>query len=313
MERDGAFTDSVIKQLGALPLVLGVIRDLGIREVVDHFCPIREEVSDYSHGQMIEILLANRLTAPHPLYAFEEWAEVFAVGELFRVEPGKLNDDRLGRTLDALSERIDEVQVAVAKRAVEHFGLDLGQAHIDATSFFFEGAYQHNNPDHPQPARGYNAQRDFKRKQLRTGQAVLRDGNVPIFHKAFDGNRTDTTTLRQVYEGLQFLRSAAKPKEMIHVGDSKLLAAGNLLFLLQEGVLFVAPGERRKDFFEELARLDPDAWQELDYVSESEAKKRKKAPPEEWNRYWCQEVEASVRDPKSGEEFKFRKFIIRSS
>lgn len=178
----------ISKRLGSLPVVQKMLRDLGVREIVDRHCPIREEVADYSHGQMAEILIANRLTAPHPLYRFDLWAEEFAVTELFGIDPAKLNDDRLGRTLDAIAGAIDAVQMEVARRAVDVFGLSLEQAHLDITSFMFAGLYENNDPEHPEVKRGYNAQKDYKHKQLRTGQVVLRDGNVPIFHKAFDGN-----------------------------------------------------------------------------------------------------------------------------
>lgn len=303
----------ISKRLGALPVIKNVLEKLRIREIVDHECPIREGVADYTHGQMVEILIANRLTAPHPLYRFELWAEEFAAAELFKIDPAKLNDDRLGRTLDAIAGCIDEIQMKIAIHAVHSYGLSLDQAHLDITSFMFEGVYDNDDPEYPEVRRGYNANGDFKRKQVRTGQAVLKDGNVPIYHKVFDGNRTDSNTLMQVLEGLDFLRSHAKPKEMVHVGDSKLLAAGNMLFLLKRDVLFVAPGERGKGLADQLLGLKEDEWIELPYASESEILKRKKAPIEEWNRYWCQESTATIRDPDSGKVFQFRRLTIRSS
>ena len=303
----------ISKRLGALPVVQRVLQKLGIREIVDRLCPIRESVADYSHGQMAEIFIANRLTAPHPLYRFDLWAEEFAVAELFQIDPEKLNDDRLGRTLEAMAGCIDEIQMEIAVKAVSHFGLSLEQAHLDITSFMFEGAYENQEPAHPAVKRGYNANGDYRRKQVRTGQAVLKDGNVPIFHKVFDGNRTDSTTLVKIFEGLEFLRTKAKPKELVNVGDSKLLSAGNMLFLLLRGAQFVAPGERGKALTAELLELDPEAWVELPYASESELLKRKKAPLDEWNRYWCHETTVTACDPQSRVEFEYRRLLIRSS
>jgi transposase len=302
----------IAKKLGALPVVKKLLQKLCVREIVDKHCPIRE-CADYTHGQIAEIFIANRLTAPHPLFRFDLWAEEFAVAELFGVSADKLNDDRLARTLDALSRCIDEIQIEIVERAVTVFGLSLRQAHLDITSLMFEGAYADGDPDFPLVKRGYNADKDFKRRQIKTGQVVLKDGNVPIFHKVFDGNRTDSNTLMQVFEGLEFLRAKAKVKEMVHVGDTKLLSAGNMLFLLSQDVLFVGPGERGKEFTEEILGLDPDKWTELQYASESELLKRKNAPEEEWNRYWYQEASASIEDPKSGKKFPYRRLIIRSS
>lgn len=177
----------------------------------------------------------------------------------------------------------------------------------------FEGAYNENDPNFPEPMRGYNSEQDFRRKQVRTGQAVTRTGNVPIFYTTFDGNRTDSDTLRQVYLSLSAMRSFSDTKKTVFVGDSKLLAAGNLLFLLRAGVVFVAPGERRQEFRNEILGLAPTAWKELAYASETEVKKRRTTPESEWNRFWVQEGTETLTDRETGVEFSFRKLIIRSS
>jgi transposase len=296
-----------------LPVVKKLLQDLRVREIVDQLCPIREAVADYTHGQMVEILIANRLSSPHPLYRFDLWCEEFAAAELFGVDARKLNDDRLGRTLDATADAIDEIQLETSLKAINTFGLSLDQVHLDITSFMFEGSYENPDPEFPVPKRGYNAEGDFKRRQVRTGQAVLEDGNIPIFHKTFDGNRTDSDTLMRVFDGLAFLRAHAKPKQLVHVGDSKLLSAGNMLYLLQQDVHFVAPGERGKRLAEEVLKMDPDNWIELEYASESELTKRKTAPSENWNRYWGQEFASQVVDPKTGNVFDVRRIMVRSS
>jgi transposase len=305
--------EEVCKRLGALPIIKKLMEDLHIREIVDRHCPIRECVADYTHGQMVEIFIANRLSSPKPLYRFDLWADEFAAAEIFGLSSGKLNDDRLGRTLDAVADAIDEIQMDVAVRAVDFFELSLEQAHLDITSFMFEGAYESNEVGYPAPMRGFNSEGDYSRKQVRTGQSVLKDGNVTILHKTFSGNQTDSKTLMQVFEGLEFLRAKAKPKEMVHVGDSKLLSSGNLLFLLKRGVFFVAPGERNKEIKDQILKIEAEAWIESAYISESEQQKRKKAPPENWNRFFYQEFPATILDSKTGTEFGYRKLIIRSS
>jgi hypothetical protein len=49
-------------------------------------------------GQVIEALVANRLTPP-----VGQWAQAWAVGETLGVEPALLNDDRIGRALNAIA------------------------------------------------------------------------------------------------------------------------------------------------------------------------------------------------------------------
>ena len=68
------------KRLGALPVVAQFGRRLRIAEVVDELCPVRP-VAPISHGEVIEALVANRLTAPAPLVQVEAWAAAMAVDE----------------------------------------------------------------------------------------------------------------------------------------------------------------------------------------------------------------------------------------
>src|SRR3974377_451395 len=104
----GAVARGLKKRLGARPVVAQFGRRLRIAEVVDELCPIRE-VAPISHGEVIEALVANRLTAPAPLVQVEAGAAAMAVDEAYGIEPHLLNDDRLGRALDAIAPHLDEI------------------------------------------------------------------------------------------------------------------------------------------------------------------------------------------------------------
>src|SRR5664280_1855289 len=73
---------STHKLLGALPVVAGFARRLDIAGIIDRACPIRE-LATLSHGQVIEVLIANRLTSPRPLVHVADWAAAWAVSEVF--------------------------------------------------------------------------------------------------------------------------------------------------------------------------------------------------------------------------------------
>src|SRR5713226_8841966 len=76
---------SVEKALGALPVVAEFCRRLDIAGIVDRVCPVRE-VAILTHGQVIEALVANRLTSPQPLVHVEGWARAWAVPEIFGID-----------------------------------------------------------------------------------------------------------------------------------------------------------------------------------------------------------------------------------
>jgi hypothetical protein len=123
----------VEKMLGALPVVAEFGRRLRLRQIVDAVCPMREvSTSAVTHGQVVEVLVANRLTSPAPLLRVEDWA--WAVPEVFGVAASTLGDDRIGRALDAIAPHLDHVVGPVGATAIEVFGLDVTRMHWDMTS-----------------------------------------------------------------------------------------------------------------------------------------------------------------------------------
>ena len=83
--------------------------------LADELCPVRP-VAPVSHGEVIEALVANRLTAPAPLVQVEAWAAAMAVDEVYGIEPHLLNDDRLGRALDAMAPQPMRLSARWARR-----------------------------------------------------------------------------------------------------------------------------------------------------------------------------------------------------
>jgi hypothetical protein len=89
---------------------------------VDRLCPGRD-IAQLTHGQVIETPAANRLTAPAPLWRVEDWAREWTVEEVFGIEPELLNDDRLGRALDAIAPHLAELTDSIGARAIGEFGM----------------------------------------------------------------------------------------------------------------------------------------------------------------------------------------------
>ena len=103
------------KRLGALPVVAGFGRRLRIAEIIDELCPVRP-VAWITHGEVIEALVANRLTAPAPMLRVQDWAAAMAVEEAYGIAPELLNDDRIARALDAVAPQLDAITGGVGRR-----------------------------------------------------------------------------------------------------------------------------------------------------------------------------------------------------
>jgi hypothetical protein len=92
----------VERRLGALPASAEFLRRLDVAGIIDELCPVRD-VAHLTHGQVIEALVANRLSSPASMVRVADWARKWAVEEAFGVDPELLNDDRLARALDAIA------------------------------------------------------------------------------------------------------------------------------------------------------------------------------------------------------------------
>ena len=176
---------SVEKSLGSLPVVAGFCSRLRIRDLIDGQCPV-DDRNDLTHGQVIEALVANRLTSPSPLVHVESWARAWAVEEVFGIRAAQLNDDRVGRALDAIAPNLDRIVGSIGVRAIEAFGIDVAKCHWDMTSISMHGAYEQADGDYPAVKFGHPKDRRPDLKQVQTGLAVAADGGVPVFHRAFD-------------------------------------------------------------------------------------------------------------------------------
>jgi hypothetical protein len=141
-------TSVVEKRLGALPVAAEFLRRLDVAGTVDRLCPGRD-IAHLTHGQVIEALVAIRLTAPAPLWRVDRWAGEWAVEEVFGIEPELLNDDRLGRALDAIAPHLTEITDSVGARAISEFGIDVSTFHWDSMSLY--GAYPAEDQDEEYP------------------------------------------------------------------------------------------------------------------------------------------------------------------
>jgi hypothetical protein len=252
------------KQLGSLPVIADFSRRLDIAGIVDQACPMRD-VGILSHGQVIEALIANRLTSPKAMVAVADWAHTWAVDEVYGIAADALNDDRLGRALDALAGQAEQVVGSVGAKAIDVFGIDVTRLHWDMTSISLYGAYRQTDHEHPAPEYGHPKDRRTDLKQIQAGMAVTADGAIPLLHRAYDGNAAE---IAQVTDTMHALQDLAAPHSFLLVGDSKLISYTNLTAMNTEQVTFIAPlaASRVPDGL--FAGLEPRNAEFVDYIAE---------------------------------------------
>ena len=200
----------------------------------------------------------------------EDWARAWAVDEVFSIAPEVLNDDRIGRALDAAAPEPAGIVGSIGARAITEFGIDVARIHWDMTSISLYGAYASPDHDYIEPRFGHPKDRRPDLLQIQAGLAVTADGGIPIWHRAYDGGAGEVA---QVVPAMEALSKLAKERRFLMIGDSKLVSYPNLAAMIKAKVSFVAPASKSYVGAEVLAACDFDAAVPVDYVAERDADK----------------------------------------
>jgi transposase len=287
------------REVGPLLLVHHFTEALAVGAEVDRLVPQRGR-HKLSAGEVVVALIASRLASPSPLYDVAGWASSAALCELFGIPHQLLNDDRLGRCLEALCPHAEELRGAVMLRAIERFGLDAARLHLDLTALRVAGAYENS----ALVEKGWSADRRVAR-QIRALQATSPEG-VPLYLRPGAGSAAE---LAMIGQGLERLRELL-PAGLLVVADSAL---GNLKPLLEAdraGLRFICPLRAVTGFDERfLDEIGLDALGPLRYVSERE----RRLPPGERTRYRGVLRPFELEDPETGQRRRWRVAYIHSS
>ena len=294
------------KRLGSLPAIADFSRRLDIAGIIDGLCPIRD-VALATHGQVIEVLIANRLTSPSAMVGVTDWAKAWAVPEVYGVAASALGDDRLGRALDAIAEQVDTIVGSVGAAAIDAFGIDVTRLHWDMTSISLYGAYDDNDPDYPQPGWGHPKDRRVDLKQIQAGIAVSADGAIPVFHQVYDGGAGEVA---QVIDAMHALQKLADTPGFLMVGDSKLVSYANVTAMSDADVSFLAPLAAARVPAGLFAGIDPATTTGVDYIAQRDTGK----PADQRCRYRVTEDVMHLAGPrKTDPVHQIRRILVHSS
>ncbi|MER6335207.1 IS1634 family transposase [Streptomyces sp. NPDC001034] len=298
----------VEKRLGALPVAAEFLRRLDVAGTVDRLCPGRD-IAHLTHGQVIETLVANRLTAPAPLWRVDDWAREWAVEEVFGIEPELLNDDRLGRALDAVAPHLTELTDSIGARAIGEFGIDVSTCHWDMTSMSLHGAYpaDDQDEDYPRIKHGHPKDRRYDLKQIQAGLAVTGDGGIPLLSRVIDGGAAE---ISQITHAMNALRAMAGPKEFLLVADSKLVSYRNVTALIRAECDFIAPAPASTVDDAVYAALDLDMAAVVDYTPARD----ENTPPERRETYRVLEDTHVLSGPRKRDpQVEVRRILVHST
>jgi hypothetical protein len=303
--------------IGALPVIQAYFDKLQLADTIDRLVPWE---GDIPLGTLTEILIANRLLGPKPLYRLGEWAQRAGLTGFYQVNAGRLNDDLFGRALERLARHAPDAEAALVLRAVKEFDLDLSQVHYDITTAEFFGAYlnyvqppaaaggqqaqESAVPDYQPPVPSYGRSKSGRKnlKQVQLGLDVLGDGAVPVRHAVLDGNTAEATTHQA---NLKRLKAVLPTSRFLLITDSKGDSEENLLRIKAGGCEFLCTGAFTPALQQRYLKLK-DKMHKIDYYPKSQEHRE----PAERDEYKAHEVEELLEGEVDGRKVRLRYRLI---
>jgi len=202
------------RYLGALPVLYALLDILQVREVINRYCPTK---ADVDHGAVVMVLILNRLVAPRPLYQVADWLAQTVLVYTLGVPASKFNDDRLGRTLDAISLHSRDIWQAVVHQAFVRAEIDLSVIFYDLSAFIAHGEYT----DSQYIDFGFAHNTPMDKRKFKTGLNVTADGNIPAEYELWSGRTADKATVQKNMERMYALlkRHNWPIEEVLIIGD----------------------------------------------------------------------------------------------
>lgn len=231
-----------IKNLDHLGLVAGMCRELGLARMVDAILPKQAE-HHVTHGEALVAMIINGLGFhSRTLHMVPQFFADKPTERLLRpgILPEHLNDDALGRCLDALFDAdVSLLYQAMAEQVVTQLGLNSSAVHLDITSFHVDGAYaQDEDSECIQLVKGYSRDHRPELNQVVLELICENVAGIPVYMQAMSGNTNDQRAFSDVIRHhLQSLKSAQQSRYFI--GDAALYTAESILALHQQDQLFV--------------------------------------------------------------------------
>lgn len=205
----------LVRYLGALPVLWLLLEQLQVRTIINRYCPTESPVN---HGTVALVLVLNRLIAPRPLYRVVDWLASTVLQDSLGVPASKFNDDRLGRTLDALAQHAQAIWQDIASQALLRFQIDLSVLFYDLTALVMTGEYS----DSALVDYGFAHNTPSDKQKVKLGAVATQDGGVPCLFQPWAGRTADRATVQQNMTALRTLleRQGYDPQQVLVVGDS---------------------------------------------------------------------------------------------
>jgi transposase len=323
----GNQTDVEGAALGALAVIEPMIQRINLAGVINQHLPADVQ-AEFDHGTVLSLLTAARLYSPVALSNVADWAQNSGADILWNIPVEKLNDDRLGRSLDAFFTQRHSILATLALHVAATFDIPLNRLHYDPTHILFTGAYgaaaPREEPDDgktlidaaldPAHITKGRTMDDAPKgtRMVHAGLTTFIDelGPLPIFGHTIDGNRNGRTGIRQQ---LALIRKLLKPQKFTMISDRGTFSVAHLLRLREAKSYAICsvPWADVKSLFHKQRKVLK--WKTASFLSIEQQRRRDRESPLPQEHYELSVLDHSCCDNESGQSIKCRVIFVFST
>lgn len=211
-------------------LVAGFCKEINLANIIDQAIGTSEH-RQVSFGNLFVAMIINGLGfTGRTLHMYSEYFSDKPLDRLIGpgIKPEHINDDALGRCLEALYKYgVSSLYQDIGEAVVKHLDLPCNSVHLDSTSFHYDGVEKlSENGDDIHPihiTKGYSRDHRPELNQVVLNLICENQSGIPVYMKPASGNVNDL-------EGF---------KEIVKSHISSLKAAQSCRYLVADAALYV--------------------------------------------------------------------------
>jgi transposase len=303
------------EQINSLPLLLGIMEDMGIRHLIDAHVTPHGHWQGISVGTAVTIWLSCLLQErDHRLVLVRDWATARAhtLNTLLDItlRATDCSDDRLANILTMLGDPATQaaLDAALVQQWVRVYRLPTQTMRLDSTSVSV-----YHDPEEPDSLLQFGHSKDHRPelRQFKAMLATLDPLGLPLVCQMVGGERADDPLYGPAYDAAVAVLGTAA---VLVVGDSKMAALATRGHLVAHGSRYLCPYRPPRATAElatwvETALAHADTWQRIETVDPQTGEVTPIAVIDTWTRaqHWT--------DPATTTEHTWseRVLVVRSS
>ena len=219
-------------QVGDIWAIFGIWHQLKLAQTITK--AVRSSRRQIDVERLVRVMVMNRLSDPQSKLGLLRWLEqVYLPG----VDQESVQHQHLLRAMDALLEHKEEIENELVGTLLPLFDTEMEVVFYDITTVSVEGECELEDD-----LREYGKSKAFDgvERQYAVGVVQTADG-FPVTHEVFEGNISETTTVRRIVTGLA---ERFPIRRLVFVADRAMISLDNL----SELESLELPGGRRVEY-----------------------------------------------------------------